>query len=146
MKFVLIDYENVTLENIELLDKENFNIIVFVGEFQTRIRTDTVMALQRMGNRATYIKITGNGSNALDFHIAYYIGEISVNNPKASFHIISKDKGFDPLIKHLKERISIVRNNNILEVLDNVFHNDTCEAMDEFSISACSTPLRSLSR
>src|SRR3546814_3242069 len=31
-----------------------------------------------------------------------YIGKIASEEPKAFFHIISKDTGFDPLIAHLK--------------------------------------------
>jgi hypothetical protein len=50
------------------------------------------------------VKIGGNGSNALDFHIAFYIGRLAERDPNAYFHIVSKDSGFDPLIKHLKER------------------------------------------
>jgi hypothetical protein len=48
--------------------------------------------------------MTGNGPNALDFHIAYYLGELAVSDPDAYFHIISKDTGFDPLVAHLRER------------------------------------------
>jgi PIN domain len=59
-------------------------------------------ALQSLGERATYIKISGNGPNALDFHIAYWIGRLSVTDPTAYFHIVSKDTGFDPLVTHLK--------------------------------------------
>jgi hypothetical protein len=51
---------------------------------------------------ATWVKISGHGSNALDFHIAYYIGNLAAKDPTAYFHIISKDAGFDPLIQHLK--------------------------------------------
>lgn len=50
------------------------------------------------------MKIGGNGPNALDFHIAFYIGRLAEKDPDAYFHIVSKDSGFDPLIKHLKER------------------------------------------
>lgn len=60
--------------------------------------------MQRMGERAEYIKIAGAGPNALDFHIAYYIGRISCNEVDAFFHIISRDTGFDPLIQHLKDQ------------------------------------------
>jgi hypothetical protein len=45
----------------------------------------------------------GNGTNALDFHIAYYVGRLAAGYPDAYFHIISKDTGFDPLIKHVKD-------------------------------------------
>jgi len=47
------------------------------------------------------LQIDGNGKNALDFHIAYYIGRLAAENPDASFYVISKDTGFDPLIKYL---------------------------------------------
>src|SRR3546814_10359453 len=63
---------------------------------------DLVAVMQALGSRAEYIRISGNGPNALDFHIAYYIGKIASEEPKAFFHIISKDTGFDPLIAHLK--------------------------------------------
>jgi hypothetical protein len=48
--------------------------------------------------------LESSGSNALDFHIAYYIGVLSAQDSSAFFHIISKDTGFDPLIKHLKSK------------------------------------------
>jgi hypothetical protein len=57
-----------------------------------------------MGSRANYVKISGNGPNALDFHIAFYIGQLAAGDSSAHFHIISRDTGFDPLIQHLKSR------------------------------------------
>jgi hypothetical protein len=57
-----------------------------------------------LGDNAEYILLTSSGSNALDFHIAYYIGLLSAQDSSAFFHIVSKDSGFDPLIKHLKSK------------------------------------------
>lgn len=57
-----------------------------------------------MGERASYVKISRSGPNALDFHIAFYIGQLSLQDSSPYFHIISKDTGFDPLIQHLKGR------------------------------------------
>lgn len=79
-------------------------MLVFVGENQTKIPFELAEALQELGDNATYIKVNGIGPNALDFHIAYYIGKLTEQDNDAYFHIISKDTGFDPLIKHLKER------------------------------------------
>ncbi len=94
--YVLIDFENVQPDSIGALDQDHFKVVVFVGANQTKLPFDVVAAIQRMGNRAEYIKISGNGSNALDFHIAFMIGRISVQEPDAVFHVISKDSGFDP--------------------------------------------------
>ncbi len=102
--YVLIDYENVQPEALAALDHEHFKVIVFVGANQAKVTVKTATALHKMGDRAKYIQISGNGSNALDFHIAYYIGRLAVEEPTAFFHIISKDKGFKPLIEHLKEQ------------------------------------------
>ena len=100
--YVLIDYENVQPDGLAALDHEHFKVIVFVGANQAKVTMQAAAALQRMGHRAKYIQISGNGSNALDFHIAYYIGRLAVEDPTAFFHIISKDQGFKPLIEHLK--------------------------------------------
>ena len=100
--YVLIDYENVQPKNISLLAAEHFNVKVFVGQAQSKIPIELVSAMQALGARGEYIVIAGNGKDALDFHIAYYIGRISSSDSDAFFHIISKDTGFDPLIAHLK--------------------------------------------
>ena len=102
--YVLIDFESVQPERLQLLDKEHFKIKIFVGANQGKLLFDTVAAVQRMGDRAEYVRISGTGPNALDFHIAFYLGELMAAEPDAFFHIVSKDKGFDPLVKHLKER------------------------------------------
>ena len=102
--YVLIDYENVQPANLSLLAGDHFRVKVFVGANQTRLPVELAVAMQRLGDRAEYVRISGNGSNALDFHIAYYIGRIAEKEPKAFFHIISKDTGFDPLVVHLKSQ------------------------------------------
>ena len=102
--YVLIDFENVQPKNLALLKKHPFKIFVFVGENQSRISFDVASSLQEFGEEAKYIKISGNGKNSLDFHIAFYIGLLSSQAPKCHFHIVSKDTGFDPLVKHLRRR------------------------------------------
>ncbi len=102
--YVLIDYENVQPKNLAILNGHQFKVMVFVGANQAKIPFELASALQALGGNAEYVKIGGNGSNALDFHIAFYIGQLAERDPNAYFHIISRDSGFDPLIKHLKER------------------------------------------
>lgn len=102
--FILVDFENVQPRNLEILREHPFTVIVFVGANQNRIPFELASALQKLGEAGQYIKIESSGSNALDFYIAYYIGELAAANPKAHFHIISRDKGFDPLVKHLNTR------------------------------------------
>lgn len=115
--FVLIDFESVQPESLAALEQDHFKIIVFVGANQTRVSVDVATALQRRGTSAEYIRISGNGKNALDFHIAYYIGKLAAQDPTAYFHIISKDTGFDPLIQHLKSKgIFAARSTGIADI------------------------------
>ena len=115
--YILIDYENVQPKNLEILLNHPFKVIAFVGANQTKIPFDLADAMQALGENATYIKISGNGQNALDFHIAFYIGEISAKYPEATFHIISRDTGFDPLIRHLKaKKIRVQRDTDLAEI------------------------------
>lgn len=99
--YVLVDLENVQPDSLEPLAQDHFRIIVFVGANQTKLPFELANSLQKLGPRAEYVRISGHGSNALDFHIAYYIGQLAAADPTAYFHIISKDTGFDPLIQHL---------------------------------------------
>ena len=91
INYVLIDLENVKPTSIELLNHDHFRVMVFVGSNQAKV--------------------------ALDFHIAYYIGRLAKEDANAHFHIISKDAGFDPLIKHLRtQKISAHRAKSIDDI------------------------------
>lgn len=115
--YILIDLENVQPKNLEVLSQHSFKIIIFVGENQTKLPYDLVAGIQKFGSDVKYIKIAGNGKNALDFHIAYYIGKLTAEEPKAYFHVISKDSGFDPLIKYLREnKVKIHRETDLAEI------------------------------
>jgi hypothetical protein len=115
--YVLIDYENVQPASLAGLDAEPFRVLVFVGASQDKLRFELADTVHRLGTRAEYIKISGHGRNALDFHIAYYLGQLAAKDPKAYFHIISKDAGFDPLIYHLKKhKVFAARSNDVADI------------------------------
>jgi hypothetical protein len=115
--YILIDFENVQPMNLEILSGHSARLIVFVGASQKSIPFEFAMALQNLGGNASYQKISGNGSNALDFHIAFYAGELAAKDPNAFFHIISRDKGFDPLLAHLRDRkIFALRHKDLSEI------------------------------
>ena len=55
----------------------------------------------------------------MDFALAYYLGRKAVTDPTAFFHIVSKDKGYDPLIEHLKaRRVKVCRHDNFVAVIN----------------------------
>lgn len=112
--YILIDYENVQPGTLDILRAHPVKVLVFVGASQARVPLKLASSLQALGSDAEYVQISGNGPNALDFHIAFYIGQLAGHDPDAYFHIISKDTGFDPLIKHIKGRGILARRQNSL--------------------------------
>lgn len=102
--YVLIDYENVQPRDLELLDGQPVHVIVFLGANQKNVSTKLAMAMQARGVSGQYVQITANGRNALDLHIAFHLGELAVKEPSASFHVVSKDGDYDPLLRYLQSR------------------------------------------
>lgn len=117
VNFILVDYENVQEIDFKVFESEEVRVVVFVGEDQAKLTTCLVLKMQALGNRASFLQIVGKGKNALDFVIAFTVGQLSVAEPGSFFHIISRDTGFDPLIRHLKERkIFAARHETIGEI------------------------------
>ena len=118
--YILIDYENVQTKSLSVLQStpnQAFRIMVFVGANQSKLPIELVSSMQSFGDKAEYIQITGSGRNALDFHIAYYLGALTERDPSGIFHVISKDTGYDQLIKHLKgKRINATRQKDLFDI------------------------------
>ena len=104
---ILVDWENVQPELLPALDLEGTKLLVFIGPHQSKLPFAMVEAVQRFGDRAEYIKVSKQGKDALDMHIALHIGRLSNQLEDAYFHVISKDGDYDPLITHLKEKFQI---------------------------------------
>jgi hypothetical protein len=100
---VLVDLENIHKLDLTRLPTQA-RIKIFVGQTQSKLPTALVQQEQALGSRLEWVRIDGNGPNALDFHIACQLGEGICNYPKAEFVILSNDKGFDPLVRHLEAR------------------------------------------
>jgi hypothetical protein len=107
--YVLVDSENTPLQHADFAHDESIELFIFIGKTQTKFPRELVLAVQAMGARARYIEMSGSGKNALDFHLAFYLGQLSTENPTARFFIVSKDTGFDPLVVHLAARGTRVR-------------------------------------
>jgi hypothetical protein len=101
MEYIFIDCENVALQAIP--DHAGIQrLFLFVGENQKNVPLEIAKSVGKLGPKADFVEMHGTGKNALDFHIAYYLGKYAEIDPKGSFRIVSKDKGFDPLVRHLQ--------------------------------------------
>jgi hypothetical protein len=114
---LLVDYENIGKVDLGAIPA-GVRVPFFFGASQRSVPTEFLKAALRLGERFVPIDIEGQGKNALDFHIAFYLGEYLALAPQSACVILSRDKGFDPLIKHLIKRgFAVRRANSIVEAL-----------------------------
>ena len=114
---LLVDYENIGKIDLGAIP-EGVRVPFFFGASQRTVPTEFLKAALRLGERFVPIDIEGQGKNALDFHIAFYLGEYLANSPHTACVILSKDKGFDPLVRHLVRRgFKVRRANSMAEAL-----------------------------
>ena len=100
---ILVDWENVQPELLPALNLEGTKVLVFIGPQQNKLPFSVVEAVQKLGDRAQYVKVSKQGRDALDMHIAFYLGRFSAEGADVFFHVIAKDTDYDPLIAHLKD-------------------------------------------
>ena len=116
-KVLLIDFENVQKIDLEYLERKDCKVFIFIGSSQNKLPFDLVRSAQRLGTKVEWIKIDGTGSNPLDFHIAYYLGTQVAKNPSNEYLILSKDKGFDPLVRYVvRQKVICKRITNVTEI------------------------------
>ena len=107
LEIFLIDFENVQPSGVGRLVPGTCRIMLFLGQNQNKVPVELTRALQPFGADVEYLNISGNGPNAVDFHIAFYIGHLAQKHPGAKFTIVSGDTGFDPLVRHLSGTLQI---------------------------------------
>lgn len=109
MKLVLfIDYENVQNVNLSGLNPETTKVLLFVGKSQTKIPISLVEGTQTFGQNLEWVKISGDGKNNLDFHIALEFGRNLGSAPKeCDIVILSKDRGYDSIIEYAKFKYGV---------------------------------------
>lgn len=101
---VFVDFENVHEIDLAVIADTAVAFTLLLGAKQKQLRVELVEELLRHASSVQLIRLQSSGKNALDFTLAYYVGRAVAADPAGSFHIVSKDKGFDPLIDHLRSR------------------------------------------
>lgn len=97
--YLLVDLENVPNPDLSAVP-EMTHVWLFVGANQ---KVSSQLAVALVARRGEFRKLTaaGQGRNALDLHIAYYLGHILASDPQARCQIISRDGDYDVLRTHL---------------------------------------------
>lgn len=90
-KLLLVDLENRHKVDLSPLD-QSFRAIIFVGANQNPPKASRKPATAHRFSRVDFLKISGTGKNALDFHIAFELGRTFETSPDTQCFVLSGDK------------------------------------------------------
>ena len=112
LTYILVDFENVQpqVADLSLLRGDDFRVLIFHGAHQNKFDVDMYKALQPLGDKVQLVQSDRQGPDVLDFHISFYLGRLLQQHfdrktaaaQDARFFVISKDRGFDSLIVHIR--------------------------------------------
>lgn len=102
MHYIFVDFESVQDINLALIECKAVKVFLFIGTQQNKMDVELMMQAHRLHDQVEIIKMECAGKNALDFVLAHQTGLQAAADPEGFIHILSKDKGFDALVKHLK--------------------------------------------
>lgn len=108
--YVFVDFENVHEADWDRVAGKPVHVTLVLGEQNRYFPIPMVKQMLKCAAQIALIESKKTGKNAADFILAKLIGERNASDPHGYFHIVSKDKGFDALIDHLKgEKILAAR-------------------------------------
>lgn len=96
-----VDFENLPGADLTPAVGSGERVTLLLGKHQTKLSVEMVHLIQRFGDRLKLVEVGATGRNALDLTLAYYLGLAIALDRTREFVIVSKDNGFDVLIKHL---------------------------------------------
>jgi len=110
---VFVDFENVKKVDLSVLGRKNFIVHLFLGPLNKKLDVEVVERLLEYSQTVKMIRSPKMGKDALDFVLAYHLGQAVQTDPKAYFHLVSGDEGFDSLVELLRARnLKVKRHSN----------------------------------
>lgn len=101
---VFVDFENVPELELGLIEGKPVRVTLLIGKNQGKLDFGLVEQIHRLATQVELVKLDVAGRNALDLTLAYYLGQSVLRHEDCQFYIVSKDKDFDPLLTHLKDK------------------------------------------
>jgi hypothetical protein len=101
--YIFIDFENVYETDWDRIVGKPVVVTVVLGAQHKTMPVPIVKKLLKCAGQVHLIETKRTGKNSADFVLAQLIGEQKQSDPHGYFHIITKDRGFDATIEHLRE-------------------------------------------
>lgn len=102
--YIFVDYENIRDIDLRLIEGKPVKVVLVTGRQQTTLPKELVKQMLKLSPQVSLLENEHTGKNALDFVLVYEVAKQALQDPKGYYHIVSKDKGFDAIITHLRSQ------------------------------------------
>lgn len=116
---IFVDYENIQNIKLPLIEGKPVTVTLVLGSRQSTLPVELATGLVEYAHRrqVRLVRAKATGKNALDFVLACELGGTCAMQKDAVYHIISRDKGFDATVEHLREHgIKVTRHDHFESV------------------------------
>ncbi len=126
MSTYLIDFENVGSDGLDGVSEltEEDKVIIFYSINSNRISIETHQAICSSHADFEYFRISSGGKNALDFQLSTYLGYLISANNNDKYYIISKDTGYQHILKFWKNKTEELGINASVICMCAISHDD----------------------
>lgn len=101
---VFVDFENVPSVELSAIGPHPVEVTLLIGEKQRRLELPLVRQIHEHAAKVTLVEVGASGRNALDMVLAWHLGKTIEQHPDDVYFVVSRDKDYDPLIRHLRTR------------------------------------------
>jgi len=122
--YIFVDFENVQETDLDRLMGKPIKVVLVLGERHKSLPVVLVKKLLKYASQVDLVETGRGGKNALDLILAHHIGTAKKADPQGYFHILSRDKGFDALIGHLRDSGTLAARHAAFSEIPVLMNND----------------------
>ncbi len=122
--YVFIDFENVQEIDLDRIKGKPVKVVLVLGERHKSLPVALVRKLLAYAPQVSLVETGRGGKNALDLVLSHHTGEAKTSDPHGYFHIVSRDKDYDPLVGHLKDNGTLAARRAALSEIPVLMNND----------------------
>lgn len=106
MAIYLIDYENVNMDGLQGIRElsESDQVYIFYSDNANKLTFSLHRQILESSAWVRYVNAETGAKNALDFQLATYLGYLVSQNTAEHFCLVSKDNGFQAVVKFWQKK------------------------------------------
>lgn len=106
MAIYLIDYENVNMDGLQGIQElsESDQVYIFYSDNANKLTFSLHRQILESPAWVRYVNAETGAKNALDFQLATYLGYLVSQNAAENFCLVSKDNGFQAVVKFWQKK------------------------------------------